>query len=366
MLVMCCEQLGDESELIKSVDVKGKKLKFVSLNNPNANNTLLSEIKDNQVVVKVKAFSCNYRDISVLHESSKRIPPKGCMPIGSEFCGEIVKVGSKVTSFNVGEQVIPNYHYQGMFYQSEESTGIYTNNASSEYLILNENLLIAFKGSVEEGAVFSLAAQTVFSMLRKAEISQTDNILITSASSNTSLALISALNAIGIAPSIITSKDKVVSLQALFDLKYVYCRDDLSVENAREIAKRDAVMDVVFDPFFDVNARVALRFLKPAGKYLSCGVLKQSQDTVHKNVIFSQLDEVLMLALVNNIELKMNCLGETKDLEKALLLYSEGSYRPIIDSVFSFGEEKQFIERSFCSSEKIGKVVFKYESQKNT
>ncbi len=61
-----------------------------------------SFFNSHSVVVKVQAFSCNYRDRSLMHHFGERcIALSGNQkyfysPVGSEFVGQVVKVGSEV------------------------------------------------------------------------------------------------------------------------------------------------------------------------------------------------------------------------------------------------------------------------------
>lgn len=76
-----------------------------------------SLFNSHSVVVKVQAFSCNYRDCSLMQRFGER-----CMalsgnqkyfysPVGAEFAGQVVKVGSEVRSLNLGDRVMSDNSY---------------------------------------------------------------------------------------------------------------------------------------------------------------------------------------------------------------------------------------------------------------
>ena len=70
--------------------------------------------------------------------------------------------------------------------------------------------------------------------------------------------------------------------------------------------------------------------------------------------------EIMTHAIIMNISLIGNCLGIDEDYDLALNNYISNKSKPIIDSVYSEKEGKEFINRTFNSKKRFGKVVLKY------
>src|SRR4051812_4558042 len=51
------------------------------------------------VLVKVKAFSCNYRDRAIIFMALRQRLENSFYPVGSEFVAEVVAVGAEVNRF---------------------------------------------------------------------------------------------------------------------------------------------------------------------------------------------------------------------------------------------------------------------------
>src|SRR5262249_14208727 len=58
-----------------------------------------------RVLVRVKAFSCNYRDQALILTASKKGPENSFYTIGSDFVGDVLTVGDGVKGFTVGDKV---------------------------------------------------------------------------------------------------------------------------------------------------------------------------------------------------------------------------------------------------------------------
>jgi hypothetical protein len=65
------------------------------------------------VLVKTKAFSCNYRDRGWISFAAQKSLADSFFVIGSEFAGEVFEVGTGVTDFKIGDRAIGNNRYTG-------------------------------------------------------------------------------------------------------------------------------------------------------------------------------------------------------------------------------------------------------------
>ncbi|WAC01058.1 alcohol dehydrogenase catalytic domain-containing protein [Lacinutrix neustonica] len=101
------------------------------------------------VLVKKKGFSLNYRDFGVIENAWKKLKDTDqdtYYPIGSEFCGEILKIGKNVTHLNVGDYVIANCSYPQASHNAPP--GIPSNHASKELEIYHKGKLIKVPNNI--------------------------------------------------------------------------------------------------------------------------------------------------------------------------------------------------------------------------
>ncbi|WAC01056.1 alcohol dehydrogenase catalytic domain-containing protein [Lacinutrix neustonica] len=66
------------------------------------------------VLLKKKGFSLNYRDLGIIENAWKKLKDfdgDTYYPIGSDFCGEVVKIGENVKNLSVGDFVVQDGFY---------------------------------------------------------------------------------------------------------------------------------------------------------------------------------------------------------------------------------------------------------------
>lgn len=149
-----------------------------------------------RVFVRVKAFSCNYRDKSFIFLAHKKGHERSFYVLGSEFAGEVIDVGAEVTAFEIGDRVMGNNSYTGVGVDAHGNPeGTASSHASREYQVFHESKLMAVPSQMADpvAAAFAVAAQTAYGMIRRLEVREGTNVLVTAARSNTSLFAINAL-----------------------------------------------------------------------------------------------------------------------------------------------------------------------------
>lgn len=325
------------------------------------------------VLVKTRAFSCNYRDKTLFlvalhkHQDEKR----SYYVIGSEFVADVVSVGRDVSNVQVGDRVMGDNYYVGIAHHALNpyQQGVPTNHASREYQILPCDKLMLVPPAMPDAlaAGFSIAAQTAYGMVAKVEpIFTNATCLVVAAKSNTSLAVIRRLHQEKVRIfAISTSAQAASRLYALgaeevfiIDPKRNYFTQHLHL---REVAQQVGLFDYVFDPFFDLHIEKALPLVKPYGKYVTCGLYKQhglGTQAVNTSQEFANL---MNWAILNNISLIGNCLGATQHLQQALADYQTGRFALPIDSTFRGSQARAFLDRTYNAKERFGKVVYQYD-----
>jgi NADPH:quinone reductase-like Zn-dependent oxidoreductase len=322
------------------------------------------------VLIRKTAFSCNYRDKSLIFNVSdiaaKELENNGdeelifsC--IGSEFVAVIVDMGKNVKDLEIGDRVIPNASYPDSGY-ANIAPGIPTNEASSRTQVMIQYKLIKVPDSMpdEQAAAFTIGALTSNSMIKKAGIHEGSRILITAGTSNTSLFLINQLlhhQHLYVLTSSVASKEKLLSM----GVENVIIVDHISQDFFIDKEQGRLKFDVILDAFIDIHFTKLLPKLLMNGVYVTCGILHQ-HIAIPTPYTVSTKDYLMAFATIiqNNIRIVGNCLGNTADLEKAFALFVKGELPVIVDSVYTGDQVSSFFERTYMSRERFGKVVYKY------
>ncbi len=69
---------------------------------------------------------------------------------------------------------------------------------------------------------------------------------------------------------------------------------------------------------------------------------------------------MLTTAIVRNLSIMGNCIGQRGDLQDALALHARGVFDPVLDSTWDLDGGVSFVERSFADRGRLGKVVMTY------
>lgn len=321
---------------------------------------------EKSVLVQIEAFSCNYRDITLMLEFNRICRDMSNSQeffytgFGSEFVATVLEVGKEVKSLKVGDRVIPD----GAFPLKENNLlgGLPTNSASQRIQIFHESQLMKVPDSMpnEIAAAFTISGQTIYSMIRKLNLEVNANVLITSATSNTSLAAIQVLknkkvNVFVLSSNSVYEKD-ILQLGVKKYIPYVAV-----INNSIKEYIGDVKFDAIIDPFFDIYMNRVVDYIKLGGKYIYCGFYKQYS-------LFDKLDKsddnffkTMVSVMSKNISIIGNCLGEKNDLKNAIKDFENNKYKVLIDSVYSGDSILPFLEKSFNKVHRFGKVVYRYE-----
>lgn len=226
-----------------------------------------SQLGDQDVLVRVHAFSCNYRDQGLLLQAYSADPRTCLWPVGSEFAGEVLATGAGVTSLRPGDRVLGNHAYVGRYHAQGQNDGVITNHASLEEQVHPARKLLRVPDVMDDvtAAAFSLGAQTAYSMVRKARLQPGDHALVMSAAANTSLFVLGALRARGIEVTLCSSSPYASQLATRFGARGLVPSGEGTADRLLAAATAIGGFDAVLDPFLDLNAVVALPALKPGG-----------------------------------------------------------------------------------------------------
>lgn len=320
------------------------------------------------VVVRKKAFSCNYRDKNLIFKMATKGGNSSFYVIGSEFVGEVVDVGIQVNDLKIGDKVIPNNAYPNSGVEGL-LPGVPTNNASKEYQVFHQTKLIKVPQEMpdEIAAGFSIGAQTTYSMIRKLNLIQGSNILVTAAKSNTSLFAINALRQHNVnvyATTTCKSFEKELKSMGVKEVILIdsFLNNFTENETIRDIMSNIGGFDSVIDPLFDIHLGKVIDVIAKGGKYITCGLYDQYSSLIGKknNYKIPNFTAIMASVILKNIQIIGNCIGQTEDLLNAIIDYNFGSLNVVIDSQFTGDRIDRFLERTYNAKDRFGKVIYVY------
>ncbi|MBF7126212.1 zinc-binding alcohol dehydrogenase family protein [Pediococcus pentosaceus] len=361
--------------LVSTFDLEGQDTLSISDNVVNVGNLKMPRPKFDEkhdknkdfVLVQVVAFSCNYRDKAIVVKSSNKMSgafSNTAAPVsffGSDFVGIIIEKGTNVSEFELNDRVIPNCAYPTPPADGV-APGVVTNEASKGYLKLHKSKLLKVPDNMPNSiaAGYSIGGQTSESMVRRSNVSQSDKVLVLSARSNTSLFIINALLHRGIKPTLLsTTKWSEDNLDLVKHCEVINLN-----RNVNKWPDDLEKFDVIFDPFFDIHLEEAIKHLNIGGRYITCGYKNQHESFEITNDIANQqnLQSIMLTAMVNNISIIGNCIGETFDLENSLKNFNYKLPPFQIDSTLSTMEFKEFLDETYNKRNRFGKVIMNYVS----
>ena len=319
------------------------------------------------VLVKIRAFSCNYRDKSlILREALQHGTPLSFYAVGSEFVGDVLETGATVTAFRPGDRVIGNgawpVEHPGI------RPGLPTNQGSKEIQAFHQAKLISIPAAMpdEIAAAFPVGAQTSYSMVRKLGLAPGNTVLVTAARSNTSLFAIHALQRYSARVYATTTSDQnadalqQMGLQALIRID-PHAYQLLANDHFKAIMDKTGGFDGVVDPFWDVHLDKVVDVMAYGGRYVTCGSYAQFHGLLGRKSAFKPaLRKIMRTVMTNGLQIIGNCIGSTEDLQNALDDYAAGRLSVQIDSVFTGDAVGAFFDRTYNAPDRFGKVVYRY------
>ena len=128
-------------------------------------------VGDNEVLVKLRAASLNYRDL-IIPKGQYPFPARFPVVAASDGAGEVVEVGAKVSRFSKGDRVVTLFnqgHQFGPVDQVSASTGLggAQDGTLRQYGVFNENGLVRAPANLpfEEAATLTCAGLTSWNAL---------------------------------------------------------------------------------------------------------------------------------------------------------------------------------------------------------
>ena len=314
------------------------------------------------VLLEVLAFSCNYRDRGII---LAHLAAGGgdAVHFGSDFVATVRAVGRDVDSVAVGDRVIADNSYP-QARVTDVRPGIPTNAASAGFLVLHECKLAKVPEAMPLplAASFSIAAQTVYSMIRRLDVRGGERCLVTGASSHTSQFVLATLAELGVETYAVTTglnDFSTLGVAGTIRVQPPFAKTLSRNEIARRLVREHGGPELVVDPFADLYATAVIPLLKPGGSYVTCGVYAQSVVEPRTALSGREWRDLLAVIIKHNLTFHGNCLGRQADLAEAIAAYAGLSARLPPDGVFGLDRATEFVARSFAPA-RFGKAILQY------
>ena len=316
----------------------------------------LPQIKNDNVLVEIKAAAINHLDIWV----RKGIPGISLpMVIGSDGAGVISEIGEEVTGFKIGDEVIINpLLFCGCCKACLESKenqcssmgmlGETTNGTNCEFISVNQRNLLKKPTNIsfESAASFPLAGQTSYQMLiNRARLKKSDIVLIWGASSGVGSFGLQIAKSYG-CKVIATggSNDKCQHAEELgADLALNHYNDDITSE-IKKFTNGKGV-NVIFEHSGFETWNISMKILSRYGRLVTCGSTTGPKVSIDLRYIFFKQQSILG-----------STMGTLSALDEIMNLVASGEVTPVIDKVFSM-ENIADAHKHIEDGNQFGKVV---------
>lgn len=308
------------------------------------------EINEYEVLAEIHAASINPIDFKI-RDGKVKMLLKYEMPLilGNDFSGVIIKVGSKVTRFKVGDEIYarPRKNKIGTF---------------AEYIAIHEDD-IALKPknlSFEEAASIPLVGLTSYQALHDImQLEKGQKILIHGGSGGVGTFAIQLAKIMGATVTTTASEagaDLVKSLGADEIINY-------KTEKFEEILKD---YDAVFDTIGGTTLEKSFNIIKSGGNIVSVSGMpnarfgKEFGSGFFKTFLFSLASKKLTaLEKKHNAQYSFLFMKPSGDQLRTIANYIEaGNIKPVIDRVFPFEDAQKAMEYSEAGRAK-GKIIVK-------
>ena len=355
----------------------------------------IPEIKDDEVLVEVKASALNYNSVwsslsypispfalinqHVMRNKAESDHLQDFAIFGSDASGIIAKKGKNVSRFKEGDEVLihcntintedPIAQMDGMLPPSQSIWGYETNyGAFAQYTKVKSSQLIAKPKHIswEVAGSFALTLSTAYRMLispNGANIKAGDNCLIWGAAGGLGNFAIQLVKLAGANPIAVISNDEKEKKCRELGAEIVINRDNdnfgnfilengepnyLAWRKAKQTLSKKGVdgIDIVFEHVGRETMGVSLYFLNRGGKVVTCAASSGYNAVVDLRYLWMSLKSIIGSHFANYYE-----------AHKAAELVFDGKINPLISSVNSIDKLVQGADQIYSNST-YGKLVF--------
>jgi len=310
------------------------------------------EPRAGQVLVRMRASSINYRDLSTIEDPVSRKLPYPTVP-NSDGAGEVVAIGPGVTRFDVGDRVA------GTFFQRWIAGGITADamasalggaidGVMSEYVVFDEGGLVAIPDhlSFEEGATLPCAALTAWhALIVKGGIKAGDTVLLLGTGGVSIFALQFGVMH-GVRAIVTSSSDaKLARAREMGAWETINYRDTPDWQDAVRAMTAGRGVDQVIEVGGPGTLERSIQSVRVGGRISLIGILTGVAGQVNPTPIMR-----------NSITVDGIYVGSRDMFEDMNEAISANSLKPVIDTAFPFTEARAAYHRMRAGGH-FGKIV---------
>ena len=297
-------------------------------------------IQDESVIINVKSVGVNFPD-GLLVQGKYQLKPDTPFIPGMEVAGEIVKIGSNVSSFKIGDRVAALSQLSGY----------------AEQAVVQEKSVfkIPSKMSFDDSCALLCAYGTShYALKQRANLKKNELLVVLGASGSTGIAAIQIGKIMGakvIAVSSNSEKQKIAKDNGA-DISIGY--DNLK-EKLKSISNGKGI-DVIFDPvggdIFDTVARTMAR----SGRLLVIGF---ASGTIPKLAVnLALVKEFSVVGVFWGAFTRSEPIEYKQNMIELFNWYKEGLLKPLIQDSYPLSEAAVVLEKILARGAK-GKIILK-------
>ena len=326
------------------------------------------EPKPNEVLIQVKASALNYNDVWGMRGDP--IPIELPHTSGSDAAGDVLAVGSEVSSIKVGDRVAVHANMSCRVCEACTSGREYDcarriiwgfqtpNGGLAEQVCLPEVNVVKIPDNVsyEQAAAAAMNLLTAWHMLvGRAQIKPGQVVLIMGGRSGVGhlgIQIAKIYNCIVIATASPENAEKCKELGADYVVNH---RDENWVKEARGICKQIAKqtggvpgVDVSFDHIGETHFNAQLTLLKYGGTLVSCGATTGYSAKIDLRHVFFKGTNILG-----------STQGTKAELEQGFFWMGQGKIKSAIGAEYSFDQAADAYKQFVSGEGLFGKIILK-------
>lgn len=291
---------------------------------------------EEQLLVEIKATALNRADL--LQRRGKYPPPEGESNIpGIEIAGIVVKIGTKVTDFKVGDRIF----------------GLVGSGGYAEYCLIDQKVALPVPDQlnfIEAAAIPEAFLTAMESLFTLGDLQQNETILIHAGASgvgSAAIQLAKQLNAY--VYTTIGAYEKIAKVKALgADQVIQYKNEDFA-----NIIKKP--VDIIIDFIGGNYLSRHLNILNIKGRLICVGLMGGTKAEIDLRLVQSKRLQIKGLIMRSRpLQEKREIAAHFKNLW--LPLFKNQQLKPVVDSVFSFDQIKK-AHNYMESNANVGKIV---------
>ena len=305
-----------------------------------------------QILVKVKAYSLNFRDLAIARGSYRMPVRENIIPL-SDGAGEVTEIGPGVTKFKVGDRVAGNFFQRWSggepaadVHKSALGGGI--DGMLTDYAVLEEDGTVKIPPhlSLEEGATLPCAAVTVWNaMMEHAKLKGGDTVLL-QGTGGVSIFGLQFARAMGVRAIITSSSDeKLKRAEALGAALGVNYKTTPDWEKAAMAFTGGVGVDHVVEVGGAATLTRSFGAIRVGGKVTLIGGLSGGATELNPGLIFARRANVQGISV-----------GSTQMFETMNRAIEFNAIKPVIDKIFAFSDA-QAAYRHMAAGAHFGKIV---------